>query len=65
MRREPAERYRINVERGIWAYNKKFDSYYDTRSMEWVEPVCPDSDCEFCGKRPPLAPPSTTARGKS
>jgi hypothetical protein len=38
------------------AYNEKWDSYYDTRTGEWLERVCDDEDCNYCIGRPPKAP---------
>lgn len=38
------------------AYNKVYDAYYNVKTREWLEEPCGDDDCEFCARRPDLAP---------
>lgn len=33
-------------------YDPIFDSDYRLSTGEWLESVCGDEECEFCGKRP-------------
>ena len=37
-------------------YNKTYDGYYNVHTREWLEDKCGDDDCEFCARRPDLAP---------
>ena len=37
-------------------YNKTYDGYYNVHTREWLEKKCGDDDCEFCARRPDLAP---------
>ena len=37
-------------------YNKVYDAYYNVNTREWLEEPCGDDDCEFCARRPDLAP---------
>lgn len=49
-------KYRNKVKGGTWSYNQRHDAYYETKTRRWVEGVCKDKACQFCVKRPPLAP---------
>ena len=33
-------------------YSEEYDAYYDEETNEWLEPVCGDINCEYCGNRP-------------
>lgn len=37
-------------------HNEQYDAYFCPRCKEWTEPMCDDSDCEFCFDRPEKAP---------
>ncbi len=36
-------------------YSEQYDAFYDEDTNEWLEPVCGDINCDYCGNRPPLA----------
>jgi hypothetical protein len=36
--------------------NRLYDAYFDADTGEWLEKKCSDPACEFCSKRPDLAP---------
>lgn len=55
-RRAIRTKYRNKVKSGAWRYNGNYDAYYDTKTREWVESKCADSECQFCASRPKLAP---------
>ena len=57
-RRAIRKKYRDKLKSGEWAYNDRYDSYFDTATRQWVESPCGDRTCNFCAKRPPLAPRS-------
>jgi hypothetical protein len=38
------------------AYNEKYDSYYNSKTNEWLEQTCSDAECEYCKDRPDKAP---------
>lgn len=40
--------------KGELAYDERHDSYYNTRTKEWLEPACENSDCPFCWDRPQI-----------
>ena len=61
MRAKIRDEYERNVSSGKWAYSDMHDAYYDTKTLEWVEPKCSDPACDFCTARPDLAPASTPA----
>lgn len=33
-------------------YSEKYDTYYNSKTNEWVEDTCDDPTCEFCINRP-------------
>ena len=33
-------------------YSEAHDAYYCPVCNVWIEPKCPDPDCEFCANRP-------------
>ena len=49
-------KYRRNVKSGRWAYSDRFDSYYDTKTLKWIEKGCRDKECMYCADRPKTAP---------
>ncbi len=56
MKKNTMPTYRRNVRLGLWRYDDKWDAYYETKTRKWIEPKCSDPKCDYCGKRPPLAP---------
>jgi hypothetical protein len=34
-------------------YSEQYDAFYDEDTNEWLEPVCGDINCDYCGNRPP------------
>ena len=55
MRLAIRKKYRDNVRSGVWAYSDRYDAYYDTKTLKWVEKGCSDKECMFCANRPKLA----------
>lgn len=35
-----------------FAYNEKYDAYYNPKTGEWIESRCSDPTCEYCSTRP-------------
>ena len=38
--------------KGELGYDGIHDSYYNTRTNEWLEEVCGDENCSMCADRP-------------
>ena len=36
-------------------YARKYDSYFNLDTFEWLEAKCEDSACLFCANRPDMA----------
>ena len=42
-----------SIEKQGYGYSKKWDAFYDLKTLEWLEEPC---GCEQCERRPPRFP---------
>jgi len=44
------------------AYNREYDAYYDSETLEWIDQKCTGENCEFCADRPAKCTPQPTSQ---